>query len=64
MLRRPGSRDGRKGALTRIRLDRFTAFRRLDMKLTPDINVFIGASGTGKTHPLKVACAACEAGGT
>ena len=46
--------------LTRIVLERFTAFEQLDLKLGPGINVFIGANGTGKTHLLKVAYAACE----
>ena len=46
--------------LTRIVLERFTAFEQLDLNLGPGINVFIGASGTGKTHLLKVAYAACE----
>ena len=46
--------------LTRIRLERFTAFRRLDLALSPGVNVFIGANGTGKTHLLKVAYAACD----
>ncbi len=40
--------DGGNGALTRIRLDYFTAFRRLDLELIPGINVFIGANGTGR----------------
>ena len=56
--------DGSNGTLTRIRLEHFTAFRRLDLKLTPGINVFIGANGTGKTHLLKVAYAACDAAKT
>lgn len=56
--------DGGNGTLTRIRLDRFTAFRRLDLELTPGVNVFIGANGTGKTHLLKVAYAACDAAKT
>ena len=56
--------DGRNRTLTRIRLDHFTAFGRLDLELTPGINVFIGANGTGKTHLLKVAYAACDAGKT
>lgn len=58
------SLDGRNGTLTRIRLDRFTAFERLDLELTSGINVFIGANGTGKTHLLKVAYAACDAAKT
>ena len=56
--------DGRNRALTRIRFDHFTAFARLDLELTPGINVFIGANGTGKTHLLKAAYAACDAGKT
>ena len=56
--------DGRNRALTRIRLDHFTAFARLDVELTPGVNVFIGANGTGKTHLLKVAYAACDAAKT
>ena len=46
--------------LTRIVLERFTAFEQLDLKLGPGINVFIGANGTGKTHLLKIAYAICE----
>jgi energy-coupling factor transporter ATP-binding protein EcfA2 len=45
--------------LTRVRLERFTAFSDLDMSLSPGINVFVGANGTGKTHLLKVCYAAC-----
>lgn len=47
-------------SLTRIRLERFTAFERLDVELSPGINIFIGENGTGKTHLLKVAYAACD----
>lgn len=46
--------------LTRIHLERFTAFAELDLRFGPGINVFIGANGTGKTHLLKVAYAACD----
>lgn len=46
--------------LTRIRLERFTAFEHLDVELNAGVNVFVGANGTGKTHLLKVAYAACE----
>lgn len=46
--------------MTRIVLDRFTAFEHLDLELGPGINVFVGANGTGKTHLLKVAYSACE----
>ena len=46
--------------LTHIYLEQFTAFEQLDLELNPGINVFIGANGTGKTHLLKVAYAACD----
>ena len=46
--------------LTRIKLERFTAFEKLDVELSPGVNVFIGENGTGKTHLLKVAYAACD----
>ena len=49
--------------LTRIHLERFTAFNYLDLELKAGINVFVGANGTGKTHLLKVAYAACEISG-
>ena len=47
-------------ALTRLRFERFTAFEELDVKLSPGINVFIGANATGKTHLMKVAYSACD----
>ncbi|MCY3801783.1 MAG: AAA family ATPase [Chloroflexi bacterium] len=47
-------------ALTRVKLERFTAFDSLDLELSPGINVFIGANGTGKTHLMKVCYAACD----
>ncbi|WP_428263418.1 AAA family ATPase [Haliangium sp.] len=46
--------------ITRIRLKRFTAFEHLDLRVSPGINVLIGENGTGKTHLLKVAYAACD----
>ena len=55
---RPRRRMNR--TLTRIRLERFTAFEHLDLELNAGVNVFVGANGTGKTHLLKVAYAACE----
>ena len=56
----PDSSENEVETLTRIRLERFTAFKHLDLDLSPGINVFIGANGTGKTHLLKVAYAACD----
>ncbi|MEX1363625.1 MAG: AAA family ATPase [Nannocystaceae bacterium] len=46
--------------LSRIMLDGFTTFTSMDVELSPGINVFIGANGTGKTHLLKVAYSACD----
>ena len=51
-------KDGR--TLTRIYLEGFTAFERLELELNAGINVFLGSNGTGKTHLLKVAYTACE----
>ena len=47
-------------ALTRVKLERFTAFDHLDLELSPGINVFVGANATGKTHLMKVCYAACD----
>ena len=47
-------------AITRIKLTRFTAFASLDLSPSLGINVLLGANGTGKTHLMKVAYAACE----
>ena len=52
--------DGRRHTLTRIYLEGFTAFERLELELNAGINVFLGSNGTGKTHLLKVAYTACE----
>jgi hypothetical protein len=46
--------------LTRIKLTNFTAFASLDVRFSPGVNIFIGTNGTGKTHLLKVAYAACD----
>lgn len=40
--------------LTGIKIENFTAFDNLDLKLTNGINVLIGANGTGKTHLMKM----------
>ena len=47
--------------LTKIKLERFTAFEDLEVEFSPGINAFIGANGTGKTHLMKVCYAACNA---
>lgn len=46
--------------LERIKLEKFTAFERLEVRFSPGVNVFIGENGTGKTHILKAAYAACD----
>jgi len=46
--------------LTRVKLERFTAFKELELEFSPGINVFVGDNGTGKTHLLKVCYAACD----
>lgn len=46
--------------ITRIELECFTAFEKLDFQPSPGVNVLIGANGTGKTHLMKVAYAACD----
>ena len=46
--------------LTRVRLERFTAFKKLDLALSPGINVILGENGAGKTHLMKVCYAACD----
>ena len=48
-------------AITRIRLERFAAFESLVLLPSPGVNAFLGANGTGKTHLMKVAYAACDA---
>lgn len=48
--------------LSKIVFNRFTVFENLTINLSPGLNVFIGANGTGKTHILKTAYSACEAG--
>lgn len=46
--------------LDRIKFEKFTAFQRLEIKLSSGINIFIGENGTGKTHILKAAYSACD----
>ena len=45
--------------ISRIALNNFTTFGRLDFRPSDGLNVLIGANGTGKTHLMKVAYAAC-----
>ena len=39
---------------SRLELTNFTVFKKLELELSPGINVLVGANGTGKTHILKV----------
>ena len=51
-----------EAVLEKIKFDNFTAFERLEVELSPGINIFIGENGTGKTHILKAGYAACDIG--
>ncbi len=46
--------------LKKIKFQKFTAFEKLDMEVSPGVNILIGENGTGKTHILKGAYAACD----
>ena len=46
--------------ITRVKLQRFTAFEDLDFQPSSGINVLVGANATGKSHLMKVAYAACD----
>ena len=39
---------------SRLELTNFTVFKKLELELSPGINVLVGANGTGKTHILKI----------
>ncbi len=47
-------------SVTRIKFENFTAFDKVDIEPSRGINVLVGANGTGKTHLMKVAYAACD----
>ena len=46
--------------LEKIKFEKFTAFEKLEVKFSPGINILVGENGTGKTHILKAAYAACD----
>jgi len=46
--------------LEKIKFEKFTAFEKLEVRFSPGVNIFIGENGTGKTHILKAAYAACD----
>lgn len=43
-----------------IKLKNFTVFKDFQLNFSPNINIFVGENGTGKTHLLKAIYAACE----
>ncbi len=43
-----------------LKIEKFTAFEKLDVTFSKGINIFIGANGTGKTHLLKLIYAASD----
>lgn len=47
-------------SITRLKFRQFTAFREIDFRAVSGINVIVGGNGTGKTHLMKVAYAACD----
>ena len=53
-------KGGSTTTITRIELQQFPAFEKLDLVLFPGINVFVGANGTGKTHVMKVIYSGCD----
>ena len=46
--------------VTKIKLERFTAFKDLEVEFSPGINALVGGNGTGKTHLMKACYAACD----
>lgn len=48
-------------AISKLTLDNFTVFEKIDFEFSSGINVFIGENGTGKTHVMKVLYSACQA---
>ena len=47
--------------ITQIKLENFTVFKNAEINFDKGINIFIGENGTGKTHIMKLAYAACQA---
>lgn len=43
-----------------IKLENFTTFKKIELNLSPGINVLIGENGTGKSHLLKAVYALCS----
>ncbi|KEI04170.1 AAA family ATPase [Clostridium botulinum] len=47
--------------ITRVSLENFTVFNKLDLDFSDGINIFIGENGCGKTHLMKAIYSACQA---
>ena len=54
------SKKQRKRPVSKVRLEQFTVFDRLELEFVPGINVLVGPNGVGKTHLMKVCYAACD----
>lgn len=50
--------------ISKVKLKQFTAFDDFSLEPSPGINALVGANGTGKTHLMKVAYAACDVSAT
>lgn len=48
-------------ALTKMKVENFTAFKSLEIPFNKGLNVMVGENGVGKTHIMKLAYAACRA---
>ena len=48
-------------ALTKLYLENFTVFDKIELEFSKGINVFIAENGTGKTHIMKLLYSACQA---
>lgn len=48
-------------ALTKMKVENFTAFKSLEIPFSKGLNVMVGENGVGKTHIMKLAYAACRA---
>lgn len=46
--------------LTKIEIENFTVFEKIDIPFNKGINVLVGENGVGKTHIMKIAYAACK----
>jgi hypothetical protein len=47
--------------LTKLELENFTVFNKIEIPFCEGLNVLVGENGLGKTHVMKIAYAACRA---